>query len=160
VLFGGLGPSGPNLQFPEKFLQRTAIDRLTQYAAEQRDMIRYPTFEERGWQIGSGPTEAPCKTTTSRVKGRGRRSDRLNAEAMMALASTARQQHVEPALVNTSKTRRRVGSSRRANIPPQFTLPECTRWRFVLVLRDGLSSVVRAFSFSHASQQRTEHHQG
>lgn len=67
--------------------KRTAIDRLTQYAAERRDMIRYPAFRERGWQIGSGPTEAECKTTTSRVKGRGRRWDSPNAEAMMALAA-------------------------------------------------------------------------
>jgi hypothetical protein len=67
--------------------KRTAIDRLTQYAAERRDMIRYPVFRERGWQIGSGPTEAECKTTTLRVKGRGRRWDSPNAEAMMALAA-------------------------------------------------------------------------
>ena len=67
--------------------KREAIDRLAQYAAERRDMIRYPAFRERGWQIGSGPTEAECKTTTSRVKGRGRRWDSPNAEAMMALAA-------------------------------------------------------------------------
>ena len=49
-------------------------------------MIRYPEFHRRGWQIGSGPTESECKTTTHRVKGRGRRWDGDNAEAMMALA--------------------------------------------------------------------------
>lgn len=67
--------------------KRAAIDSLMQYAAERRSMIRYPAFRARGWQIGSGPTEAECKTTTQRVKGRGRRWDGVNAEAMMALAA-------------------------------------------------------------------------
>ncbi len=60
--------------------------------------IRYPEFRERGWQIGSGPTEAECKTTTQRAKGRGRRWDRQNAEAMMALAALHDSGQVEPTL--------------------------------------------------------------
>jgi hypothetical protein len=67
--------------------QRTAVDPLLQYVAERREMIRYPEFRARHWQIGSGPTEAECKTTTLRVKGRGRRWDARNAEALMALAA-------------------------------------------------------------------------
>jgi hypothetical protein len=55
------------------------------YIAERREMIRYPEFRRNGWQIGSGPTEAQCKTATQRLKGRGRRWDRANAEALMAL---------------------------------------------------------------------------
>ena len=47
-------------------------------------MISYPEFREQGWQIGSGPTESRCKTTTSRLKGRGRRWNPLNAEATAA----------------------------------------------------------------------------
>jgi hypothetical protein len=66
--------------------KREAANRLLNYVAERREMIRYPEFRERGWQIGSGPTEAECKTTTHRVKGRGRRWDADNAESMMALA--------------------------------------------------------------------------
>jgi hypothetical protein len=66
--------------------KREAADRLIHFVAERRPMIRYPAFRARGWQIGSGPTEAECKTTTHRVKGRGRRWDSANAEAMMALA--------------------------------------------------------------------------
>lgn len=66
--------------------KREAADRLMQYVAERHPMIRYPEFRAKGWQIGSGPTEAECKTTTHRVKGRGRRWDSSNAEAMMALA--------------------------------------------------------------------------
>lgn len=65
--------------------KRAAADRLLHYVAERLEMIRYPHFRERGWQIGSGPTEAHCKTSTSRLKGRGRRWDPDNAEAIMAL---------------------------------------------------------------------------
>ena len=50
-------------------------------------MIRYPEFQRQGWQIGSGPTEAECKTTTHRVKGRGRRWNAENAAGLMALAA-------------------------------------------------------------------------
>jgi hypothetical protein len=67
--------------------QRVAADRLMQYVAERHDMIRYPEFQANHWQIGSGPTEAECKTMTQRVKGRGRRWDADNAQAMMALAA-------------------------------------------------------------------------
>jgi hypothetical protein len=59
---------------------RVAANRLIQYAAERQDMIRYPKFREKCWQIGSGPTEAECKTTTHRVKGRGRRWNSANAD--------------------------------------------------------------------------------
>lgn len=67
--------------------RRAAINSLMQYTAERQDMICYPQFRARHWQIGSGPTEAECKTTTHRVKGRGRRWDSDNAEAMMGLAA-------------------------------------------------------------------------
>lgn len=48
-------------------------------------MIAYPEFTTKGWQIGSGPTEAACRTLTARLKGLGRRWDASNAEAVMAL---------------------------------------------------------------------------
>jgi hypothetical protein len=67
--------------------KREAVDHLMSFMAERREIIRYPEFQERHWQIGSGPTEAECKTTTQRVKGRGRRWDSDNAEAMMALSA-------------------------------------------------------------------------
>ncbi len=72
---------------PLRGRKRAAADRLIQYMSERIDMIRYPEFREKHWQIGSGPTEAECKTTTQRVKGRGRRWDSRNAEGMMALAA-------------------------------------------------------------------------
>jgi hypothetical protein len=64
---------------------RSAADRLVNYVSERREMIRYPQFQAKGWQIGSGPTEATCKTLTARLKGSGMRWDSDNAEAIMAL---------------------------------------------------------------------------
>lgn len=66
--------------------KREAADALLHYVAERREMICYPEFLGRGWQIGSGPTEAQCKTTTMRIKGSGKRWNADNAEAVMALA--------------------------------------------------------------------------
>jgi hypothetical protein len=74
-----------NWRKPLRGGKRTAADRLLQYIEERQTMIAYPQFRERGWQIGSGPTEAQCKSTTQRLKGRGRRWDKTNAEALMAL---------------------------------------------------------------------------
>jgi hypothetical protein len=65
--------------------QREAADRLLGYVSERREMIQYPEFASKGWQIGSGPTEATCKTLTARLKGSGMRWDADNAEALMAL---------------------------------------------------------------------------
>lgn len=63
-----------------------AVDELLGYMSRRREMIRYPEFLANGWQIGSGPIESQCKTTTERVKGAGKRWDPDNAEAVMALA--------------------------------------------------------------------------
>jgi len=65
--------------------KRKAADALLNYVSDRRDMIQYPAFQEKGWQIGSGPTEATCKTLTARLKGSGMRWDAGNAEALMAL---------------------------------------------------------------------------
>ena len=67
--------------------KRAVADRLLNYVSERRDMINYPEFQAKGWQIGSGPTESRCKTSTSRLKGRGRRWDAPNAEAVAALTT-------------------------------------------------------------------------
>lgn len=66
---------------------RAAADRLLHYVFERREMINYREFQQRGWQIGSGPTESRCKTSTQRLKGRGRRWDAPNAEAVSALTT-------------------------------------------------------------------------
>jgi len=67
--------------------RRKALRGLEQYVAKRADMLDYPTYRRRGFDIGSGPTEAFCKTLTHRLKGSGMRWDRPNAEAMMALAA-------------------------------------------------------------------------
>jgi hypothetical protein len=67
--------------------KRAAAKKLLKYVSERKDMINYPEFRAKGWQIGSGPTESRCKTTTSRLKGRGRRWDGPNAEAVAALTT-------------------------------------------------------------------------
>jgi hypothetical protein len=71
---------------PLRGAKRAEANRLLNFVSERRDMIRYPEFRDQGWQIGSGPTEPQCKSTTSRVKGRGRRWDAANAESLMALS--------------------------------------------------------------------------
>ena len=65
--------------------KRKAADTLIGYVTERNEMILYPEFAAKGWQIGSGPTEATCKTLTARLKGSGMRWDPTNAEAIMAL---------------------------------------------------------------------------
>ena len=65
--------------------KRKAADRLVHFISARREMIRYPEFRQRGWQIGSGPTESQCKLCTKRLKGYGRRWDRPNATAVAAL---------------------------------------------------------------------------
>jgi hypothetical protein len=65
--------------------KREAADRLLKFVSTRKEMIQYPQFQERGWQIGSGPTESQCKLCTKRLKGYGRRWDRPNATAVAAL---------------------------------------------------------------------------
>jgi hypothetical protein len=60
-------------------------DRLLNYLAERQEMMPYEKCEKRGWDVGSGPMESMCGVTTDRIKGRGRRWDIDNAEAVMAL---------------------------------------------------------------------------
>jgi hypothetical protein len=67
--------------------KRKALEHLIKFIEVRREMTQYPQFQAAGYEIGSGPTEAFCKTLTARLKGQGMRWDKPNAEAMMALAS-------------------------------------------------------------------------
>jgi len=67
--------------------KREALKGLIGYIARRLPMLDYPRFLAAGYDIGSGPTEAFCKTLTSRLKGPGMRWDKPHAEAMMTLAS-------------------------------------------------------------------------
>jgi len=85
---GGYGPLWEELVTWRSGLRgkkREEADRLLNYVAERREMIAYDTCEQRGWDVGTGPMESMCGVTTDRLKGRGRRWDIDNAEAMMAL---------------------------------------------------------------------------
>ena len=68
-------------------VKRTALEKLQNYVAARTAMLDYPAFRAQGWDIGSGPTEAFCKTLTARLKGPGMRWDKPHAEGLMALAS-------------------------------------------------------------------------
>lgn len=65
--------------------KRKQADALIQYVATRQDMIRYEQCDARGLDVGSGPMESMCGVTTDRLKGRGRRWDLENAQAMMSL---------------------------------------------------------------------------
>jgi hypothetical protein len=43
------------------------------HVAKNAHRTAYPTYRERGWDVGSGPTEAGCKVIGQRVKGAGMR---------------------------------------------------------------------------------------
>jgi hypothetical protein len=67
--------------------KRVAARKLLNYVVERRNMINYPEFAAQGWQIGSGPTEARCKTSTARLKRSGQRWNRRSAEQVAALGN-------------------------------------------------------------------------
>jgi hypothetical protein len=65
--------------------KRKTADALIAYVAPRQAMINYDQCEKNGWDVGSGPMESMCGVTTDRIKGRGRRWDIDNAEALMAI---------------------------------------------------------------------------
>jgi hypothetical protein len=64
-----------------------ALQSLRQYVGNRIAMTDYPTYRQKGYDCGSGPTESFCGTLTKRLKGRGMRWDLDNAESIMALSS-------------------------------------------------------------------------
>ena len=84
--------------------KRKAADRLLKYVSTRQEMIRYPAFRRKGWQIGSGPTESQCKLCTKRLKGHGRRWDRPNATAIAALDTLERSGQWQKVWPNASPT--------------------------------------------------------
>lgn len=64
---------------------RASVRRLRQYITERLTMLDYPTALARGYDIGSGPTEAMCKNLTLRLKQSGMKWDAANAAAMMTV---------------------------------------------------------------------------
>jgi hypothetical protein len=65
--------------------KRQAANRLLNYVTQREEMMPYDKADQHDWDVGSGPMESMCGVTTDRIKGRGRRWDIDNAEAVMAL---------------------------------------------------------------------------
>ena len=65
--------------------KREALAGLRDYLTDRLDMLDYRTALANGWDIGSGPTEAMCKTLTLRLKRPGMKWDRDHAAGMMNL---------------------------------------------------------------------------
>jgi hypothetical protein len=67
--------------------KRKVADRLINYVVDRRDMINYPEFVKKHWDIGSGPTESRCKVATRRLKCAGARWNLTTVEATAALTA-------------------------------------------------------------------------
>lgn len=67
--------------------KRECLRLLRGYITERFEMLDYRRALARGWDIGSGPTEAMCKNLTLRLKRTGMKWDPANAAAMMNLAA-------------------------------------------------------------------------
>jgi hypothetical protein len=61
------------------------LRKLIGYFENNRHRTDYPTYRERGWDIGSGPTEAGCKIIGERLKGSGMRWVEDGAATVAAL---------------------------------------------------------------------------
>jgi hypothetical protein len=64
---------------------REALRKLIGYFENNRHRTDYPTYRARGWDVGSGPTEAGCKIIGERLKGSGMRWVEEGAAAVGAL---------------------------------------------------------------------------
>jgi hypothetical protein len=60
---------------------------LRQYIVERWEMVDYRQALAKGWDIGSGPTEAACKNLTLRLKRTGMKWDADHAAGMMNLVA-------------------------------------------------------------------------
>jgi hypothetical protein len=72
--------------------QKPEVEVLAQnlaYLSRRVEQMRYPTFQQAGWPIGSGPTESANKLVVeARLKGAGMHWARRNVNPMLALRNT------------------------------------------------------------------------
>jgi hypothetical protein len=68
-------------------VKRESLQELRDYMVARLELLDYRTALSRGHDIGSGPTEAMCKTLTLRLKRPGMKWDRDHAAAMMNLTA-------------------------------------------------------------------------
>lgn len=64
---------------------REELRKLLGYFENNRHRTDYPTYRQKGWDIGSGPTEAGCKIIGARLKGSGMRWVEDGAATVAAL---------------------------------------------------------------------------
>lgn len=67
--------------------KKKSLRLLRNYLTERWEMLDYRRALARGWDIGSGPTEAMCKNLTLRLKRTGMKWDPSNAAAVMNLVA-------------------------------------------------------------------------
>jgi len=67
--------------------KQNALRLLRRYVVDRWEMVDYPAALARGWDIGSGPTEAMCENLTLRLKRPGMKWDRDNAARIMGLVA-------------------------------------------------------------------------
>ncbi|MCC7293474.1 MAG: hypothetical protein IT449_15555 [Phycisphaerales bacterium] len=65
--------------------KRKSLERLRTFIVERWDMVAYPAARARGWDLGSGPTEAMCNDLTLRLKRPGMKGDADHAAGLMNL---------------------------------------------------------------------------
>jgi len=66
-----------------------ALEQLIGYVAHRVDRMDYPSYRQRGWQIGTGMIESTCKQVVGqRLKGPGMHWSEHGALAMTALKAT------------------------------------------------------------------------
>jgi hypothetical protein len=73
AMLGSIDALSKRVRSPTK---RKSLRRLAQYIQQRREMLDYAAALAQGWDIGSGPTEATCKTLTLRLKRPGMKWDR------------------------------------------------------------------------------------
>lgn len=84
---GMLGTIGAMQKRVRSAKKQQSLRELRQYLEERRDMLDYAGAVRAGQDIGSGPTEAECKTLTMRLKAPGMKWDRDNAAGIMNLVA-------------------------------------------------------------------------
>lgn len=67
--------------------KRQSLRSLRDYVVARLELLDYPMALAKGYDIGSGPTEAMCKTLTLRLKRPGMKWDRDHAAGMMSLTA-------------------------------------------------------------------------
>ncbi len=81
------------LRLPRKASEelRKGLRGLLGYVESNAHRMDYPAYRARGWDVGSGPTEAGCKVLGGRLKGAGMRSVRTRIGAGGGVAGAIRQ---------------------------------------------------------------------